>query len=136
MIRPVAMVLCLAAPASGEEAGWSGGYGGLSFGTDGSGLFLGAMAERGPAVLGLELGAEAQDDGVAVTGRVGHAAGATLLYGLAGVGPAGEGDGLLLGAGASHRRGRIRIGGELRHAFPEDDAAGDTSLGGRVALEF
>ena len=136
-MRAACMILILAGPLSAQEAGWSGGYGGLSLGTaePDAELFVGAMTERGPAVLGVELGTGLGEGEVALTGRVGHGLGGTLLYGLAGLG-SGAGEGVVLGAGASRRLGGLRVGGELRHDFGDAAEDGGTRLGGRIALEF
>lgn len=136
MLRTAALILMLSPPALAQEPGWTGGYGGLSVGTASPdvALFFGAMAEHGPAVVGIEVGAGLEEGEMALTGRVGRGLGGTLLYGLAGVG-SGEGDGVLLGAGASRRLGQVRIGGELRHGLG-GEAEGETRLGGRIALEF
>ena len=135
MYRAIGMILTLAQPAMAQEAGWAGGYGGLSLGTGSPDVefFLGAMAEHGPAVMGVEFGAGEGD--LAVTGRLGRGLGGTLLYGLAGVG-SGADQGLLLGAGASHRLGGVRVGGELRHGLGSAPEDGETRIGGRISLEF
>jgi hypothetical protein len=137
VLRTIGLILSLSQPALAQEPGWAGGYGGLSFGTAEPEVevFVGAMTERGPAVVGIELGAAAEDGALALTGRVGRSVGETLLYGLAGLG-SGEGEGVLLGAGASRRLGGVRIGGELRHDLGEGQEDGETRLGGRIALEF
>lgn len=143
MIRAAALSLVLALPAHAQNADWVGAYGGLGLLLDRSGaeLFLGAMAERGPVLVGLEFdaGLAEEESQVALTGRLGAGLGGTLLYGLAGLGYEGEGDGaagLVLGAGAERRLGGLRLGGEWRQEWLGDGAEGETRLGGRVALEF
>lgn len=143
MIRAAALSLLLAFPAQAQNAEWAGAYGGLGLTLDRSGaeLFVGAMAERGPALVGLELdaGLAEEESQVALTGRLGAGMGGTLLYGLAGLGYGGEGDGeagLVLGAGAERRLGGLRLGGEWRQEWLGESAEGETRLGGRVALEF
>lgn len=143
MIRAAALALLLTLPAQAENADWAGAYGGLGLSLDraGADLFVGAMAERGPALLGVEIDAGvAEEDGrVALTGRVGTGLGGTLLYGLAGLGHEGGGggqSGLVLGAGAERRLGGLRLGGEWRQEWLGEGAEGEARLGGRVALEF
>lgn len=143
MIRAAALFLLLALPAQAQNAEWAGAYGGLGLRLDRSGaeLFLGAMAERGPALLGLELDAGvAEEQGrVALTGRLGAELDGTLLYGLAGLGYKGEGDaqaGLVFGAGAERRLGGLRLGAEWRQERLGEGAEGETRLGGRISLEF
>ena len=146
MIRVALPILALASPAPAADADWAGAYGGVGVATGGSEaeLFVGALTERGPAVLGLELGAglgKGGSGGLALTGRLGAGLGGTLVYGLAGLGHDGadgaEGDaGVILGAGASRRLGGIRVGGELRHERTGGAGSSETRLGGRFALEF
>lgn len=134
------MLLALSGAVAAQDDAWTGPYGGISLrlGRPAAGVFLGAMTDRGGAVMGLELGAGLGrgEDEVALTGRLGRGLGDTLLYGLAGLGSAPDGDVVVLGAGASRRLGGLRLGGELRRSVGEGDADAETRLGGRIALEF
>lgn len=148
----LAAAVSSASAACAQEAGWSGSYGGVGLAPDASGaeLFVGRLAARGPAVMGVEMGAgfatglgaqegEGHGGRLALTGRLGGHAGGTLVYGLAGLGvEAGAGGeaGLILGAGAARRLGHLRLGGEIVHERDGEAGGGDTRLGGRIAFEF